>query len=422
MSIILNKDELATNKLRKDALDIIEAAYLAIDTDKVLRKKIILQDNILTINSNQFDLSFYERVFFVGIGKCAFDGARTIENILGDRLTAGIVLDLKEGSLEKTRSYIGTHPYPSEQNVFASKEILEMVKNLTEKDLVINLISGGGSALFDIPTIPIEEIVGLTKALTEKGANICELNTVRKHFSEVKGGQFAKYCYPALVVSLVFSDVLGNDISMIASGPTILDTTTVEDAKKVLEKYEIGVDFSKMIETPKELKYFESTKNILIVSNLDALEAMQECALNLGYESTIETEKFSGNALEFGKNLSLREVNKKSCVLFGGETTLEIKNKEGVGGRNQSMALSALINIKKESLIACFASDGWDNTDHAGAIVDYELLQRSKELNIDPLEFLEKNDSYNFFKKVGGAISTGRLGSNVSDLVIMLYN
>jgi glycerate-2-kinase len=268
-----------------------------------------------------------------------------------------------------------------------------MVEGVTEKDLIITLISGGGSALFELPDpeFNLDTIIETTKELTAKGADIYALNKVRKIMSQVKGGKFAELCNPAQMVSLIFSDVLGNDISVIASGPTVLDTPS------------------------------ERVKNILIVSNRDALEAMKIKAIELGFNTNIETDKLAGNAGEVGKRLNLRELKTKACILFGGETTVKIPENHGVGGRNQTMALSTLPYMEADSVLICAASDGWDNTDHAGAIADQEILRKAKELNLNSEEYLERGDSYNFFKKVGGAICTGRLGSNVSDLCILIY-
>jgi glycerate-2-kinase len=414
MSIILNKEELleSNSELRKNALEILEVGYEAINTEKILRKKISVKDGILGIDGYFLNLKSYERIFFVGIGKCALDGAKVVEDILGDYLSAGAVIDVREVadaedlmSRGKIKYFQGTHPLPSQQNIEATKEILEMVKGVTEKDLIITLISGGGSALFDLPDeaamaklgLPgetsLETVIRITKELTAKGADIYELNAARKEMSQVKGGKFAEICHPVPMVSLIFSDVPGNDISVIASGPTVLDTPDAE------------------------------VKNILIASNKDALDAMKAKAEKLGFNATIETEKLSGNADEVGKELALREPKPKTCVLFGGETTVKILENHGEGGRNQEMALSALPHIRPDSVsvLVCAASDGWDNTDHAGAIADKELFEKSKNMNLSPEEYLERSDSYNFFRQVGGAISTGRRGSNVSDLVIMLY-
>lgn len=399
MSIILNKEELATNDLRRDALDILEAGLLAVDTEKILREKVSVKEGILNIDGYFLNLNSYQRVLFVGIGKCALDGARVLEEILGDYLTLGAVIDVKDSSeaeFLKSRGKIkylqGTHPLPSEQNVSATREILEMVKGLSEKDLVLTLISGGGSSLFESPVegVTLEDIVNKTKELTAQGADIYELNKARKEMSEVKGGKFAEACHPAPMINLIFSDVLGNDLSVVASGPTVLEESS------------------------------DDVKNILLLSNHDALLKMEARAEELGYKSQIETETLSGNAREVGIELANIKLESKSCLLFGGETTVKLVEEHGVGGRNQELVLAALAHIKEDQVLISSSSDGWDNTPHAGAIADREILEKSKSIGLNAEDFLNRSDSYNFWKNCGGAISTGRLGSNVSDLVIML--
>lgn len=424
MSIILNKEDLSDSNMRKDALEILEAGFSAINTEKILRKKISFKDGTLCINDNNYKCSLYERIFFIGIGKCAFDGAKIIEEMLGDSLTDGIVLDVKYGELKRIKSFEGTHPYPSEINVSVTKKIIEMVSGVTERDLVLVLISGGGSSLLCLPHgINYQTLIEVTRTLTKNGADIFELNTVRKHLSEIQGGQLAKICYPAEVVSLIFSDVLGDDIGVVASGPTVMDNTTVDDASKILSKYGIlGLcippDCS-LRETPKEEKYFEKVRNVLVATNKDALLAMKEKALGLGYKVEIESRTLSGNAIEVGKNLAEIELEPKSCLLFGGETTVKIKG-NGFGGRNQEVALSALSHIKDGYILISSSSDGWDNTEYAGALADSLLLAKTKQMGLNPQEYLDKNDSYNFYRIVGGQIITGRLGVNVSDLFILL--
>lgn len=433
MSIIFNKwDLLRENQgLRQDALDILEAGYEAINTEKILKSRITFEksndskDGTLCIEDTGFQCNFYERIFFVGIGKCAFDGAKVIEEILGDKLTDGIVLDVRAGVLKKIRSYQGTHPYPSEMNISATRQILQMIEGVTGRDLVLILISGGGSSLLCLPhEMNCDTLVNITKALTKKGADIYELNTVRKHFSEIQGGGLAKLCYPAQVVSLIFSDVLGNDLGMIASGPTVYDRTTVADAAKVLLKYGV-LDVCippncQFLETPKHPKYFSHVRNILVCSNEDALFAMKQKAEELGFETSIETTTLSGDAAEVGRQLASRKLKPKQCLLFGGETTVKVKGK-GLGGRNQELSLAALPHLSPDTVLVAASSDGWDNTDHAGALADQYLLTEANRLKISPAEYLAENDSYHFFKATHGAICTGRLGSNVSDLYILLH-
>lgn len=409
MSIILNKKELGTNELRRDALEILEVGLEAINTEKILREKVRVKDGVLLVEGQSFNLQSFNKIIFVGIGKCALEGAKVIEDILGEYLTCGIALDVVADSAKgfvaprKIKYYQGTHPYPSEQNVESTRKILEMTKDLTKNDLVITLISGGGSALFELPIVGVEleTIIERTAELIARGADIYELNTLRKKLSQVKGGKFAKHCAPAKIVSLIFSDVLGNDITTIASGPTVLGPLPNP--------------------SPKGWGEGAGPINILLVSNHDALLAMKSKAQDMGYNTSIETEELSGNATEIGKELASRKIKSKSCLLFGGESTVKISNEYGQGGRNQELALSALLNIKPDQIIISCASDGWDNSEHAGALADLELVKNSEGLEINPEVFLKANDSYNFFNIAGGAISTGKLGSNVSDLCIILY-
>jgi len=412
MSIIKNKKELAINPLRKNALEILEAGLEAINTERILKNKLKLKNEVLNIDGHFLNLKSYNKILFIGIGKCASDGAVAVESILGDYLADGIALDVKSApDLKKIKSFIGTHPLPSEQNIEATKKILEMTSDLSENDLVLCLISGGGSSLFEMPAedFSLEDIIEKTKELTAKGADIYELNDARKKMSQVKGGKFVEHCSPAKVVSLIFSDVLGNDVSVIASGPTVIGEAAEKNSLRSQDATHIS------------LQEFSQPLNLLLCSNRDALIAMKSKAEELGFKAKIKTETLSGNATEIGKELAEKNIEPKSCFLFGGETTVKIKDNRGEGGRNQELALSALLNIKNSSLIISVASDGWDNTEHAGAIADSELLEKSKQLGLSPQQFLERSDSHNFFKQVGGAISTGRLGSNVSDLCILIY-
>ena len=432
MPIIKNIDALSrpNSKLRKDALAILEAGLRAIDTKNILRQKISLHDNSFCVSTEHakirgmgFQCNFFERIFFIGIGKCALDGALAIEEMLGDKLTDGIVVDVRTGNLKKIKSYVGTHPYPSDINIDTTNRIIEMVEGVTERDLVLVLISGGGSALLCMPSDKnCDSLSRITKELTNKGAQISELNIVRKHLSLVHGGGLAKILYPAQVVSLIFSDVPGDDMSIVASGPTVKDDSTLEEVKNVLGKYNVDSDFIKTLnftETSKEDKYFKKVQNFLVLSNKDALMAMQEKAQELGFRASVETNTLSGEAREIGKKFASDAISPDTCYIFGGETTVSLKA-EGKGGRNQELVLGALPYIKDDRVVASIASDGWDNTESAGALADREMQKKAEELGLHPEDFLEKNNSYDFWQKIDGDIYTGRLGSNVSDLVIIL--
>ena len=421
--LIKNFDELAVTPLRKDALEILEAGYSAISTKRVITSQVKVEGSTFSVGEKQINLNDYEKVFFVGIGKCAANAGKVFEDLLGDRITDGIVIDVKGVSLKRIQSHIGTHPFPSEENIVAAQSIKRMLEDMTENDLVITFISGGGSSLLCLPhDIKCEMLTSITKTLMEKGASIREINTVRKHLSEIQGGQFAKLAYPATVVSLIFSDVPGNDISVVASGPTVMDTTTKEDAERILAKYAIlaicKLPDCEVLETPKEEKYFKKVDNILLLTNEVALSAMKEKAIELGYRALVADSNVEGEARVAGK-LIATQAKAGTCMLYGGETTVTVKNK-GKGGRNQEFILGALPYLKEDSVIVAAASDGWDNTDVAGAMGDKDILEKAHKIGILPEKFLEENKSYEFFKKVGGHISTGRTGSNVSDLYFTL--
>ncbi len=416
--IIKNFNELAATPFRRDALEILEAGYDAISTEKVITSKVKVKENIFSIDGKEIDLDNYKKIFFVGIGKCSADAGEVFENLLGDKITDGIVIDVRGVGLKRIRSRIGTHPFPSEANVEAAQSVREMLEGATENDLVVAVISGGGSALLCLPhDLKCEVLVNTTKELMKKGANIEELNTVRKHLSLIQGGQFAKIAYPAKIVSLIFSDVPGDDIGTIASGPTVMDTTTKENAKKVLEKYDVLVDCD-VLETPKEVKYFKNVDNILLLTNKTALSAMENKADELGYSATIIDSKIQGEARDVGKRLA-SEGKTGACLLYGGETTVTVSG-DGVGGRNQELVLGSLPYLKEGEIVIAAASDGWDNSPSAGAIGDVKIFEKSIEMGLSVDRFLESNNSYEFFRKIHGNLDIGRIGSNVSDLYFVL--
>lgn len=424
LPIIKNRNELSTTSLREDALQILEEGLLSVATENVIESQIVLKDGDLCIKDARICLGLYKRVFFVGIGKCALDAGRVFEKLLGDRITDGIVLDVRGGVLKKLRSYVGTHPYPSEQNLEATKAIVEMFRGITAEDLVIAVISGGGSSLLCMPhDLKCEAVARLTKGLMDKGATIRELNIVRKHISDIQGGQLAKLLYPATVISFIFSDVPGNDIGTVASGPLVMDTSTKEDAEEILAKYAVlalcELPHCELVETPKDPKYFERIANILLVTGHKALEAMAKKAIALGYTSTIVNDNLEGEARVVGEKLVQGKNTPRTCKLYGGETTVRVRGR-GKGGRNQELVLSALRHISVNTIVVAAASDGWDNSDVAGALGDQDLFLRAEELHAVPSQFLDTNNSYEFFSRVGGHIKTGRTGINISDLYFTL--
>jgi len=424
LPIIKNWNELSTTSLREDALQILEAGLESVATENVIESQIVLKDGDLCIKDARICLGLYKQVFFVGIGKCALDAGGVFEKLLGDRITDGIVLDVRGGVLKKLRSYVGTHPYPSEQNLEATRAIVKMFDNITVEDLVITVISGGGSSLLCMPhDLKCEVLANITKGLMDKGASIHEINIVRKHTSDIQGGQLAKLLFPATVISFIFSDVPGNDMGTVASGPTVMDASTQEDAEKILAKYDIltlcTLPHCELVETPKNPKYFERVTNILLVTGHKALEAMAKKAIALGYKSTIVTDNLEGEARVVGEKLAREENASRVCKLYGGETTVRVWG-QGKGGRNQELVLAALSHLVTNKVIVAAASDGWDNSDVAGALGDKDLFEHAQGLHADPSQFLDTNNSYEFFSRIGGHIKTGRTGINVSDLYFIL--
>lgn len=424
---IQNSETLAVSELRKTALEIAEAGLWAIDTDSAIRKSVSLDGNKLTVAGDEFNLEEIGRIFVVGIGKCSLEAAGALEAILGDKIAGGIVVDVRDGKLGKIKTYTGTHPFPSEKNVGATKEIIRMISGLKPDDLVIFVVSGGGSTLLcQPPNFTYREEESLLRCLFKVGADIREVNTIRKHMSLARGGYLAKYAYPAKVVSIIFSDIPGENLEFVASGPTALDTTTAADARKIFEKYardkKCGVFPDYFIETPKEEKYFEKVRNVVIVSNEVALESMASRAKSQRFKVSIYPIGLKGEAKEIGKRIAeeLNRLGAGHALLYGGETTVAVDN-GGRGGRNLELALSALCFIKEGQILVSVASDGRDNTDFAGAIADTITEEHAVKLKLEPDKYLASHSSYDFFERTGDYIFTGDTGSNVADFVIALH-
>ncbi|MBU6323301.1 DUF4147 domain-containing protein [Patescibacteria group bacterium] len=425
--IIRNSGALAVTRPREDALAIAEAAYAAVNTHGAVLAKMRIEGGELVAGELRRPISG-RRIFFVGIGKCAVAGACAVETLLGERLTAGIafdVSDIEARGLTKTEVLIGTHPEPSETNVRASGRIVAFLSECREDDLVLMLISGGGSTLLCLPdaAMTCADERTLFDELTDKGATIEELNTVRKHISKARGGGLAAAAYPAEVVSLIVSDVPGNDIEFIASGPTACDTSTVDEAKAVLARYGIAAPpDTAFIETPKDPKYFARVSNVLFLGNGDALAAMRAEAARRGYRADVAGDRIAGEARDVGERIAeaLHAAEAKTALLYAGESTVKIAGAAGKGGRNQELALGALANVREDELVLPFASDGRDNTDHAGAIADVATLAHAKERNLSIADSLSAHESYTFFSETGDFLETGYTGSNVSDLIIAL--
>ncbi len=426
-SIIKNLDSLSVTPLRRDALAIVSAGYDAINTRTVLRETVILTENTLTISGKIYPLSPQQKIWVVGAGKCAIESAAALEDILDNRLAGGVVVDVSDSikclPLKKIECLIGTHPEPSQKNEQATKRIVDVLSSLTKDDIVIEIVSGGGSTLLCLPNkaMTCADEAEAFKELTDAGATITEMNTLRKHISTARGGWLAKTAYPAQLIGLIFSDVPGNDMSVISSDPTVKDLTTVTDAERIIDKYKLHA-FSKeaLIETPKEDAYFASVQNVLLVTNERALTKMKCVAEDLGYTARIVTDRYSGEAVDIAKEVQdeLTKAPRGNVFLYGGESTVTLGEHAGKGGRNLEMALAGLSTIGDDEIIIPFSTDGRDNTDFAGGICD-KITKEYAIQNRLPIEsYLREHRSYDFFTKTGGALITGNTGANVSDIII----
>ena len=427
--IIKNTSSLGKTLQRRQALALLEAGYQAIGMQAVLRSQIARMGSVLSIQGERIDLDAFQHIGVVGIGKCALEAGRYLETVLGSRLWGGIVLDVEKGKTKKLHSIVGTHPLPSRRNKQASERIVKFVRSLDPAtDLLICIVSGGGSSLFlDTQGISVPDMVALTQDLHDSGATIHELNCVRKHLSSVQGGKFAKMLYPLPMLALYFSDVISKtsdkNLRTIASGPLYPDAGTNADAKAVLEKYGLWNKYRGRIrawsETVKERRYFSTIRNFLLLTNQTMLSAMARKAARLGLRANILTNTFTGNSDTAFSRIkdSARKARGNDVYLAAGETTVRVRG-TGTGGRNQESCLAALRGIKQGELFLSAASDGRDNTDHAGAIADVQTLSHAHKSGLDLRAFLARNDSYAFFKKTKDWIKTGDTGSNVSNVMI----
>jgi len=406
--------------------------------DMVVRTLIPEESTRLWIANNMHKFESVDgNLYTIAIGKAAWRMAKATNDVLGERIEYGIVVTKyahSEGDIPRFEIYEAGHPVSDENTLKATQKVLELTSNLTESDLVLFLVSGGGSALFEMPMegIELEEIQFLNEQLLKSGANIVEINTVRKHLSKVKGGRFAQHVYPAKIVSLVLSDVLGDRLDSIASGPAYPDGTTSQQAIDVLRKYNITVS-EKILnalaqETPKELSNVET---FIIGSVKVACENAEKFASQLGYNTFVLTTTLDCEAKEAGKFLasiakeiknSDRPVKKPAAIILGGETVVKVKG-SGKGGRNQELALSFALPIEGlENIVLCsFGTDGTDGpTDAAGGIVDGQTAHKIRKAGLSPESFLENNDSYNALKIAGDLLITGPTGTNVNDLIVLL--
>jgi glycerate-2-kinase len=456
MITITNKEKLIENgetslnrKARAIALKSFENALRVVDPKQIIKSRVLLKDLKLRVNGHEFDLKKFKNIYVIGGGKASGAMAEALEKILAKHITAGIV-NVPHGSKHKTEIieiHGASHPVPDEAGVEGTMRMLQTTEKAGKDDLIICLISGGGSSLMPLPRgeISLSDKREITNALLKCGATINEINTVRKHISDFKGGWLAKKAYPATILNLILSDVVGDPLDFIASGPTVPDSTTFGDAIKVLKNYGLwdnapasikkvllDGEKGKIPETPKASdEAFKKVFNIVVGNNRSASLAACEQLKKDGLNTLLLTTTMEGEARHVGTMLAKiahetfshgNPVPKPAGIVAGGETTVTVIGK-GVGGRNQELALAAALKLSGMDgvVAASLSTDGVDGpTDAAGAIVDGKTLARATKAGLTPEEFLAENNSYNFFAELGDLIFTGPTGTNVNDVTVIV--
>lgn len=435
-----------TIEARKIVLELLNEGIKAADPKNAIHNSVKLVNNeIKFINGSSFLLSNINRIFVIGGGKATAKMAEGLEEILGQHIYAGQInvpeYSVKQKLNLKTIQYnIAGHPLVTNGTISGTKKILDLIEGLSATDLVICLISGGGSALLEMPIegITLEDLSELFHILTEAGATIHELNTVRKHISKIKGGKLAQIIQPAKIISLIISDVIGDTLDTIASGPTAPDLTTWFVTEQIINKYDIMDNLPLSVqhivklgltkEDNETLKpdnsTFANVENIIIASNVRSCNLMKEYAIQNNFSTSIISTNISGEARDIGREFAekTKGMKENTVLLAGGETIVTIQGK-GLGGRNQELALAAsqVIVGTKGIVIASIGSDGIDGpTEAAGAMVDgYTVLSGSKK-KLEIKDFLENNDSYNYLKETNNLIITGSTGTNVMDFIVVV--
>lgn len=454
---IKNQKELISNaaspidrKARKLALQALEEALKAADPKRIIKSMVKLENSAFIVQDKSFNLKKFKNIYVIGGGKAGGFMAEALEEILGKRITNGALnIPYNSGEYKTTRIKLqrASHPVPDETGVKATKNMMEVAAKAKKDDMVICLISGGGSSLMPLPRegVSLQDKREVTELLLKSGATINEINTVRKHISAVKGGWLAKQAYPATVINLILSDVIGDPLDFIASGPTVPDSTTFQDAIQILKKYglwdKIPVSIRQVLlngekglipETPKARdEVFKKVYSFVLGNNRLASKTAQNMLKNFGLNTLLLTSRLEGEARHVGTILSSiaheiatsgNPIPKPAGIIAGGETTVTVVG-NGIGGRNQEIALSAALKIcgMKGVVVASLSTDGIDGpTDAAGAIADGQTLNRAQKIGLRPTELLNNNDSYTFFSKLNDLIFTGLTGTNVNDISMLV--
>jgi glycerate 2-kinase len=443
-------------EMKRMAKVIFSKAVSAVDPSQRLKDMIRVEKDHFLIKTEEysekvFHLAVFKKIFLMGSGKASCSMAQTLEEIFGNRITKGVIA-VKYGHLLplKTIEIIEAgHPIPDQKGFEGAQKIQALLKESGPEDLVIFLLSGGGSALLPFPVdgITLGEKQQMTQFLLDCGADIKEINTIRKHISQIKGGWLARWAYPSTVIGFILSDVVGDQLDVIGSGPTVPDISTFEEAWGILEKYDLIKKVApsiqkhlllgkegKVEETPKPGDpTFQKVHNILIGSNILALRAAENEASSLGLHTLILSSSIAGDTREAARFHSAiakevisseNPIPRPACIISGGETTVTVKG-HGLGGRNQEFALAGALEINglEKVVLLSGGTDGTDGpTDASGAVADHTTVRRARSMGLDPKVYLENNDAYPFFQRLGDLLMTGPTHTNVMDVRILLVD
>ena len=428
-----------------------QAALAAVEPAQAVYKFVSHVGDQLLVAERSYSLREFDRVFLIGAGKAAVSMADAVSEVLRDRLNGGVIITkyryVDRALPDRIRVHEAGHPVPDQNSVEATRDLADLLRAVTPRDLVVCVISGGGSALMTLPAegISLADLQVTTQLLLRAGATIHQINALRKHLDVIKGGGLARLANGAPIVALILSDVIGDDLSVIASGPTVPDPSTFTDAWQIVQQFDLADQLPVAVrarlslgasgeipDTPKPGDpFFAKVQTVIIGSNAQAAQAAEKTARQLKFNTLLLTTQAQGEAREIARVAAAiareiarynRPALKPACVIIGGETTVTLKGR-GLGGRNQETALAAAIDIAglPRTLIAALGTDGTDGpTNAAGAIATGETIGRARSAGLDPPAYLLDNDAYHFFHTLGDLIITGPTGTNVNDLLFIL--
>lgn len=437
------------SKLREDASQIFQAGLAVVAPGAAIEQYCRREGDTLWVDGKPYDLKSYHRVLVLGAGKAGASMAAAVETMLLDRIDEGLVVVKYDHlhPLKKVRVMEAAHPVPDENGIAGARALYELAASADEETLVICVISGGGSALMPYPVegVSLADKQATTELLLSCGADIHEINSIRKHLSQIKGGGLAKAVFPATMICLILSDVVGDDLDTIASGPCVADSTTFADCLTILAKYSLeekvpeaafdylqrGAKESESQSSTHDDRYFKKVHTVIVGSNYEALKVSKQKAMELGYNTILLSSQIEGETsdaaalhMAIAREVALHgePVVRPACLISGGETTVTIKG-NGKGGRNQEFVLAAGLQEQglSDFVVLSAGTDGNDGpTDAAGAIWDSSSATRAEELGLSPTQYIANNDSYNFFKPLGDLYITGPTNTNVMDVRIIL--